>query len=184
MSIQGHFTEGLRGRRNFFTLREGTRTTRCFQAAPMFSPTRHNVYTGPYSVMSGVYPNNPSRLTILEIIYHETTSIPSVRIAWIVAATAGIHATARDCRSRKKQQQVKCSRRPDSQCRGLTSLDSRGTTLPGKESCRYASSASSPFLAFLGLTAHVLRLQPSGRRIAFRLTRSKRSQSFLLSTQA
>jgi N-sulfoglucosamine sulfohydrolase len=37
---------------------EGMRFERCFQAAPMCSPTRHNVYTGLYPVKSGAYPNH------------------------------------------------------------------------------------------------------------------------------
>jgi N-sulfoglucosamine sulfohydrolase len=37
---------------------EGMRFTRCFQAAPMCSPTRHNIYTGLYPVKSGAYPNS------------------------------------------------------------------------------------------------------------------------------
>lgn len=37
---------------------EGMRLTRCFQAAPMCSPTRHNIYTGLYPVSSGAYPNH------------------------------------------------------------------------------------------------------------------------------
>ena len=32
---------------------EGMRFTRCFQSAPMCSPTRHNIYTGLYSGKSG-----------------------------------------------------------------------------------------------------------------------------------
>jgi N-sulfoglucosamine sulfohydrolase len=32
---------------------EGMRFTQCFQAAPMCSPTRHNIYTGLYPVKSG-----------------------------------------------------------------------------------------------------------------------------------
>lgn len=38
--------------------REGMRFTQCFQAAPMCSPTRHNIYTGLYPVKSGAYPNH------------------------------------------------------------------------------------------------------------------------------
>lgn len=38
--------------------RQGIRLTRCFQAAPMCSPTRHNIYTGLYPVKSGAYPNH------------------------------------------------------------------------------------------------------------------------------
>jgi len=37
---------------------EGLRFTRCFQSAPMCSPTRHNLYTGLYPVKSGAYPNH------------------------------------------------------------------------------------------------------------------------------
>ena len=37
---------------------EGMRFTRCFQAAPMCSPTRHCLYTGMYPVKSGAYPNH------------------------------------------------------------------------------------------------------------------------------
>lgn len=38
--------------------REGMQLTKCFQAAPMCSPTRHNIYTGLYPVKSGAYPNH------------------------------------------------------------------------------------------------------------------------------
>lgn len=37
---------------------EGMRLTNCFQAAPMCSPTRHNLLTGLYPVRSGAYPNH------------------------------------------------------------------------------------------------------------------------------
>lgn len=37
---------------------EGMRFKRCFQTAPMCSPTRHNIYTGLYPVKSGAYPNH------------------------------------------------------------------------------------------------------------------------------
>ncbi|MCO8123987.1 sulfatase [Stieleria sp. TO1_6] len=37
---------------------QGMRFTRCFQAAPMCSPTRHNIYTGQYPVKTGAYPNH------------------------------------------------------------------------------------------------------------------------------
>jgi len=37
---------------------EGMRFTKCFQSAPMCSPTRHNIYTGLYPVKSGAYPNH------------------------------------------------------------------------------------------------------------------------------
>lgn len=37
---------------------QGMQFHRCFQAAPMCSPTRHNIYTGLYPVKSGAYPNH------------------------------------------------------------------------------------------------------------------------------
>ena len=37
---------------------EGMRFERCFQAASMCSPTRHNLYTGLYPIKSGAYPNH------------------------------------------------------------------------------------------------------------------------------
>lgn len=37
---------------------QGMRFTRCFQSAPMCSPTRHNIFTGLYPVTSGAYPNH------------------------------------------------------------------------------------------------------------------------------
>ncbi|MDA7901191.1 sulfatase [bacterium] len=37
---------------------EGMLFEKCFQAAPMCSPTRHNIYTGLYPVRSGAYPNH------------------------------------------------------------------------------------------------------------------------------
>jgi uncharacterized sulfatase len=37
---------------------QGMSFTRCFQTAPMCSPTRHNIYTGIPPVVSGAYPNH------------------------------------------------------------------------------------------------------------------------------
>jgi len=37
---------------------EGMKFTKCYQAAPMCSPTRHNLYTGMYPVKTGAYPNH------------------------------------------------------------------------------------------------------------------------------
>lgn len=37
---------------------EGIQFNRCYQAAPMCSPTRHNIYTGLYPVKTGAYPNH------------------------------------------------------------------------------------------------------------------------------
>lgn len=51
---------------------EGMRFTQCFQAAPMCSPTRHNIYTGLYPVKSGAYPNhthaNPDTKSIVHYL--------------------------------------------------------------------------------------------------------------------
>ncbi len=38
--------------------KQGMQFDRCFQAAPMCSPTRHALYTGIYPVRSGAYPNH------------------------------------------------------------------------------------------------------------------------------
>ncbi len=49
---------------------EGLRFERCYQAAPMCSPTRHNLYTGIWPVKSGAYPNHtfvmPGNKTIVQ----------------------------------------------------------------------------------------------------------------------
>jgi N-sulfoglucosamine sulfohydrolase len=37
---------------------QGMKFSRCFQTAPMCSPTRHNIYTGIYPVKSGAWPNH------------------------------------------------------------------------------------------------------------------------------
>ncbi|MBP88155.1 MAG: sulfatase atsG [Planctomycetaceae bacterium] len=49
---------------------EGMKFTRCFQAAPMCSPTRHNIYTGLYPVKSGAYPNHTFAKAGTESIAH------------------------------------------------------------------------------------------------------------------
>ncbi len=37
---------------------QGMKFQRCYQAAPMCSPTRHNIFTGLYPVKTGAYPNH------------------------------------------------------------------------------------------------------------------------------
>ncbi len=49
---------------------EGMRFTRCFQTAPMCSPTRHNLYTGLYPVKSGAYPNHTFAKDDVKSIVH------------------------------------------------------------------------------------------------------------------
>ncbi len=50
--------------------REGMRFERCFQAAPMCSPTRHNLFTGLYPVKSGAYPNHTMAYPDVKSIVH------------------------------------------------------------------------------------------------------------------
>lgn len=38
--------------------KDGMKFNKCYQAAPMCSPTRHNLYTGLYPVKTGAYPNH------------------------------------------------------------------------------------------------------------------------------
>jgi uncharacterized sulfatase len=49
---------------------EGMKFTRCFQAAPMCSPTRHCLYTGIYPVKSGAYPNHTMAYDWVKSIAH------------------------------------------------------------------------------------------------------------------
>ncbi len=49
---------------------EGMRFERCFQAAPMCSPTRHNLYTGLYPVKSGAYPNHAMAYPDVKSVVH------------------------------------------------------------------------------------------------------------------
>jgi N-sulfoglucosamine sulfohydrolase len=49
---------------------EGMKFSSCFQAAPMCSPTRHNIYTGLYPVKSGAYPNHTRAFEHVKSIAH------------------------------------------------------------------------------------------------------------------
>lgn len=49
---------------------EGMKFERCFQAAPMCSPTRHNIYTGLYPVKSGAWPNHTHAYDHVKSIVH------------------------------------------------------------------------------------------------------------------
>ena len=50
---------------------EGVRFTNAFQAAPMCSPTRHNLYTGLWPVKTGAYPNHTmANDGTLSIVHH------------------------------------------------------------------------------------------------------------------
>lgn len=50
--------------------KQGMRLTSCFQAAPMCSPTRHNLYTGQYPVKTGAYPNHTFARDDVKSIVH------------------------------------------------------------------------------------------------------------------
>lgn len=52
---------------------EGMTFHRCFQAAPMCSPTRHSLYTGLYPVKSGAYPNHTRAYPWVRSIAHYLT---------------------------------------------------------------------------------------------------------------
>ena len=49
---------------------QGMKFERCFQAAPMCSPTRHNIYTGLYPVKSGAWPNHTRAYPHVKSIVH------------------------------------------------------------------------------------------------------------------
>lgn len=50
--------------------KQGLRFTRCFQTAPMCSPTRHNIYTGQSPVKTGAYPNHTQTYRHIRNITH------------------------------------------------------------------------------------------------------------------
>lgn len=50
--------------------RQGMQFERCYQAAPMCSPTRHNIYTGLYPVKTGAYPNHTNANADSQSIVH------------------------------------------------------------------------------------------------------------------
>lgn len=54
---------------------QGMKFERCFQAAPMCSPTRHNIYTGLYPVKSGAYPNHTRAYDHVKSIVHYLTPL-------------------------------------------------------------------------------------------------------------
>lgn len=50
---------------------QGIKFNRCYQSAPMCSPTRHNIYTGLYPVKTGAYPNHTRAIDgTLSIVHH------------------------------------------------------------------------------------------------------------------
>lgn len=50
---------------------EGLKFNKCFQVAPMCSPTRHNIYTGLYPVKSGAWPNHTNAYEDVRSIVHD-----------------------------------------------------------------------------------------------------------------
>ena len=65
---------------------------RCFQAAPMCSPTRHNIYTGIYPVKSGAYPNH----TFVKDGTQERRALPYNRIGYRVALSGKTHIAPKE----------------------------------------------------------------------------------------
>lgn len=49
---------------------QGIKFNRCYQAAPMCSPTRHNIYTGIYPVKTGAYPNHTRAISGTKSMVH------------------------------------------------------------------------------------------------------------------
>ena len=49
---------------------QGLKFTRCYQAAPMCSPTRHALYTGIYPVKNGAHPNHAEAYPHIKSIAH------------------------------------------------------------------------------------------------------------------
>ena len=50
---------------------QGVRFTQAYQAVPMSSPTRHNLYTGVWPVRSGAYPNHTcANEGTLSVVHH------------------------------------------------------------------------------------------------------------------
>ena len=71
--------------------KEGLQFSRCFQTAPMCSPTRHNIYTGIYPVRSGAWPNHTR-------VYDGTRSIVHYLkdVGYRVALSGKTHINPRD----------------------------------------------------------------------------------------
>lgn len=70
---------------------DGMTFSRCFQTAPMCSPTRHNIYTGIYPVKSGAWPNHTC-------VYPGTKSIAHYLIdaGYRVALSGKTHISPRE----------------------------------------------------------------------------------------
>lgn len=76
---------------------QGMRFTRCFQTAPMCSPTRHNIYTGLPPVVSGAYPNHT-------FVTPETKSVVQYlsKLGYTVAQSGKTHVSPANVFSWKK----------------------------------------------------------------------------------
>lgn len=70
---------------------EGMKFERCYQAAPMCSPTRHALYTGLYPVRSGAHPNHAQA-------HHDVKSIPHYlkEVGYRVALAGKQHISPRE----------------------------------------------------------------------------------------
>ncbi len=70
---------------------EGMKFERCFQAAPMCSPTRHNLYTGLYPVKSGAYPNHTMVYPDVKTVAHYLKPL-----GYRVVQTGKLHVNPRE----------------------------------------------------------------------------------------
>lgn len=70
---------------------EGMKFERCYQAAPMCSPTRHAIYTGLYPVRNGAHPNHAQA-------HHDVKSIPHYlkEVGYRVALAGKQHISPRE----------------------------------------------------------------------------------------
>ena len=67
---------------------EGIRFTKCYESAPMCSPTRHNLYTGLWPVKSGAYPNHTRANDGVKSVVHHLTNV-GYRVALIGKSHVG-----------------------------------------------------------------------------------------------
>ncbi len=70
---------------------QGMQFSRCFQTAPMCSPTRHNIYTGIYPVKSGAWPNHTCVYPGTKSIAHYLQSV-----GYRVALSGKTHISPKD----------------------------------------------------------------------------------------
>jgi len=106
---------------------DGMKFTRAYQAAPMCSPTRHNLYTGLYPVKTGAYPNHTTAKEGTKSIAHYLKPL-----GYRVALAGKTHVAPKEVF-------------PFEYLKGLTNGDFN----PIKEFVKDASSKKEPFCLFV-----------------------------------